>query len=303
MRRTLPFLAALLAMLPGAALAQAAPQGEPETVTSDAQRLKDEQLSRRFVQSLLRPSTSLEGQFAKWKGPVCPQVHGVNPASALVIERRIREIATRAGAPVDRDDPCIANVSIIFTDQPQARLDALAALRPFLLQGNDQKLTVRYPVQVWYAALKEDYAGNKQLDIPWQIAEPWRDCIPGVVCDLPQSRSNDSKLHSGQTTEIATVTVLVDNAAVTGLTLGEMGDYLALMTLSQTPATGRCQPAPSIANLFLKDCSADFHTTSLSEVDLAMLTALYQTPDQPEKLQAMRIVGAMQRNLEGESRK
>ena len=75
------------------------------------------------------------------------------------------------------------------------------------------------------------------------------------------------------------------------------------MTLSQTPATGRCQPAPSIANLFLKDCDAEFHSGSLSEMDLALLTALYQTPDEPEKLQMQRIVSGMQHKLEGEGGK
>jgi len=97
--------------------------------------------------------------------------------------------------------------------------------------------------------------------------------------------------------------VLVDAGAITGLTLGSLGDYLSLMALAQTPATGRCQPAPSITNLFLKDCEADFHTTSLSEVDMAMLTALYQTPVEPEKLQQQRLIRNTRRNLEGENGK
>lgn len=292
----------LLLLGAGAAWAQtpAPPVGEPETVYSDAQRQKDDQLSRRFVQSLLRPSTSLEGQFARWKGPVCPHVQGLSPASAFLIERHIRAVAAEIGAPVDRNDPCTANIGIFFSAEPQASLDSIAAARPFLLQGNDQKLTVRYPVQAWYMNLKTDYGGFKTIDIPFERTEPWRDCIKEVICDLPQSRSNDSKLHTGLTTEIGTATVLVDSNAVSGLTLGELGDYLALMVLAQTPATGRCQPAPSIANLFLKDCEADFHTTALSDADMAMLTALYQTPDEPEKLQGMRLIANMRRNLEGE---
>ena len=35
-----------------------------------------------------------------------------------------------------------------------------------------------------------------------------------------------------------------------------------------------------------------------SDADIALLTALYQVPDIPEKLQKQRIVGAMRRSLE-----
>jgi hypothetical protein len=294
----------LLLLGAGAAWAQtpAPPAGEPETVYSDAQRQKDDQLSRRFVQSLLRQSDSLEGQFSRWKDPICPHVHGLRPTAAYVVERRIRDIAQRIGAPVDRKSPCTPNIGIIFSAEPQQSLDSIAAARPFLLQGGNQKPVVIYPVQAWYTAFRTEYDGFRVLDIPREDAEPWRDYIPKVSNDLPWSKANLTRLHSGETTEIAAATVLVDTKAAAGLTLGELGDYLALMVLAQTPATGRCQPAPSIANLFLKDCDSDFHTTALSDADLAMLTALYQTPDEPEKLQAQRLIANMRRNLEGEQK-
>jgi hypothetical protein len=294
----------LLLLGAGTAWAQPAPApGEPETVYSDARRLRDEQLSRRFVQSLLRPSASLEGQFSRWKDPICLNTYGLRPTAAYVIEQRIRKVADLVGAPVERTSPCTPNIGIIVTPDPQASLDSIAATRAFLLQGGNQKPVAIYPVQAWYTAFRTEYDGFRVLDIPREDAESWRDYIPQVSNDLPWSKANLSRLHTGQTTEIAAATVLVDVDAINGMTLGSLADYLALLVLAQTPATGRCQPAPSIANLFLKDCEADFHTAALSDVDLAMLTALYQTPDEPEKLQATRLIGNMRRNLEGESRK
>lgn len=274
--------------------------GEPETIYSDAQRLRDEQLSRRFVQSLLRPSDSLEGQFSRWEDPICLNVYGLRPTAAYVVEQRIREVANLVGAPVERTSPCTPNIGIIVTPDPQGSLDSIAATRAFLLQGGNQKPVARYPVQAWYAAFRTEYDGFRVLDIPREDAEAWRDYIPKVSNDLPWSKANLSRLHTGQTTEIAAATVLVDVGAINGMTLGSLADYLALMVLAQTPATGRCQPAPSIANLFLKDCDAGLHVTALSDADRAMLTALYQTPDQPEKLQAQRLIANMRRNLEGE---
>jgi hypothetical protein len=39
-------------------------------------------------------------------------------------------------------------------------------------------------------------------------------------------------------------------------------------------------------------------TRNLSHVDIALLSALYAVPDEPELLQKQRIVGAMRRSLE-----
>jgi hypothetical protein len=277
----------------GTSLARAQPQelGDPETVYSDAQRQIDLDHSRRVVETMLAPSFSIDGQYARWKQPVCPHVYGLTPVAAYVVERRIRDVAAQVGAPVDRRDPCIPNIGIIFSAQPQASLTSIATARPFLVQGGSQKPEVRYPVQAWYATFKTDYDGFKTIDIPWEITEPWRDAPPQVA-------ANVSRLHTGQTAEMAAATVLVDSKAVTGMTLGEIGDYLALMTLAQASQYGACQPMATIANLMLKGCDPADVTRDLSHVDIALLTALYQVPDIPEKLQKQRIVGAMRRSLE-----
>jgi hypothetical protein len=244
-----------------------------------------------MVETMLAPSFSIDDQYARWKQPVCPHVYGLTPVAAYVVERRIRDVAAQVGAPVDRQDPCIPNIGIIFSAQPQASLMSIATARPFLVQGGSQKPEMRYPVQAWYATFKTDYDGFKTIDIPWEITEPWRDAPPQVA-------ANVSRLHTGQTAEMAAATVLVDSKAVTGMTLGEIGDYLALMTLAQASQYGACQPMATIANLMLKGCDPADATRDLSHVDVALLTALYQVPDIPEKLQKQRIVGAMRRSLE-----
>jgi hypothetical protein len=292
----------LLLLGAGAAWAQAgAPPaaGEPETVYSDAQRQKDDQLSRRFVQSLLSPSKTLDGQFSRWKSPICPRVMGVAPAAAYMVEKRIRDVAQEVGAPLDRSDPCAPDIVIFVTDRQQMLLDAMVAKDHWLFDAGD--MTVRYPVQAWYMNFVRDYNGRLHMDVPWESICP--DCGTSAEHPPPPLPANDTWLHTGIQAQMGTAVILADTAAISGLTLGSFGDYLALMVLAQTPATGRCQPAPSIANLFLKDCDADFHTTALSDVDLAMLTALYQTPDEPEKLQAMRLIANMRRDLEGQARK
>ena len=294
-----------MAVLSGAALAQtpaSAPvpapfvQGAPETVYSDAQRERDKAVARRFVQSVLRPSYNLDGQFSRWKQPLCVHVVGISPVAAHVIEQRIRDVAAQIGAPLDRNDPCIPNITVFVTPEPQTTLAALVANNHWLFDSAHGELKLLYPVQAWYEGLYRDYNGHMHLDVPWEILYP--DCVTGPPNCPPGVPANTTRLRTGIQPEMGTATVLVDAAAITGMTLGSLGDYLALMTLAQVPATGRCQPAPSIANLFVKGCDADFHTTGLSEIDTAMLMALYKTPDQPEKLQMQRLMGNLQRDLE-----
>ncbi len=296
MRAPRLLLLAVLA-LPAAAQAQSAQPpmmaGQPETVYSDAQREKDLTASRQVVETMLAPSFSIDDQYARWKQPICPHVYGLSPVAGWFIEHRIREVATMVGAPVNRNDPCIANVGIFFTADQQASLLSIANARPLLVQGGSQKLTVRYPVEAWYTAFKVDYEGFRSIDIPWEIADPTREKAPGAAANL-------SRLHTGLTAEIGAATILVDNKAVTGMALGELADYLALMTLAQASQYGTCLPLETIANLLTPGCDAALKARQLSHADIALLTALYQVPDQPEVLQKQRIVGAMRRSLEAQ---
>lgn len=312
--------ACVLALL--ALRAQAQPPliiGQPETVYSDAQRQLDLDNSRRMVEIMLAPSFSIEGQYARWKQPVCPHVYGLTAAAGWFVEHHIREVAQRIGAPLDSADSCRPNIGIFFTVQPQASLESIAAASPLLIAGGSQKLQVKYPVQAWYTSLKTDYNGTRTLDIPFEASNPAADCIISIaaavsgtadgrgsggsidtsngVCEQPYVRANDSRLHTGLTAEMVATTVLVDSKAVTGMTLSELGDYLAFLTLAQDQQHGACLPLPTIANLML-GCPAADAPHSLSHVDIALLTALYSVPDTPELLQKQRIVGAMRRNLE-----
>jgi len=336
-------LAALLAAAAGStALAQPAPpplSPNVETVYSDAQRAADQDLSRRFVQSLLQPPTSFDGQYAKWTRPVCVNVYGLSALSKYMVERRIREVASQVGAPVDRADPCTPNVTIAFSEDPQGTLDSVAKVAPFLVVGGKKRqLTITQPIQAWYTTFRRDFSGLAQLDLNWEdaatagageaaqglasLTPPSGDASIGVATDgadaagvagmatmqasgsierdVPRVRAQGTRLSTGITPEMAAVLIIVDAKAIMGMPLASLSDYLALVALAQAPATGRCQDAPSIANL-MANCASDLKTASLSNVDIALLTGLYQTPLKPEMIQRQRIIGAMRRTLEAQA--
>ena len=260
-----------------------------ETITSQAERARDDSMARSVVQSLLAQSQSMENQYARWKAPVCPHVYGFTPVAAYVIERRIKDIAEEVGAPVDRTDPCVPNIGIIVSADPQKSFDSLAARAPWLVISSTRRTKVEYPVETWYASMLRDYNGKLNFDQSWEDAG--LDGPPMVPAQL-------SRLSTGQTAEMGAATVLVDANAVTGMSLGTLADYIALQTLAQSQVNGRCQEVPSIANLMLKNCDPADHTDSLSDIDIALLTGLYAAPESPELLQRQRIIGAMKRSLE-----
>jgi hypothetical protein len=313
-----------------AATAQpAAPPMQVETVYSDAQRERDQDLSRRFVQGVLATSATFEDQYAKWKRPVCPNVYGMSPAAKVMIERRIREVASQVGAPVDRNDPCTPNITVVVSPDPQASLDSIATSAPYLVTGGKKRqLRITQPIQAWYTTFRRDFSGLAQLDLPWEDAntagaaaslvssenttvatDPSGASSAGsglsptlsgsIESDIPRVRAQGGRLGTGVWPEMAGVVVIVDSKAIMGMTLGTLGDYFALLALSPSPVTGHCQIAPSITNM-LANCASEVKSTSLTNVDLALLTGLYQTPEKPEMIQKQRIIGAMRRTLEAQ---
>jgi len=286
MNKSLSLMLLLLGapLIPGAALAQAA----SPAVYSSTQRDQDETTSRHMVETVLKTSYTDNEQYVRWKQAICPHVSGLAPAAALVIERRVRAVATQVGAPVDPSTACVPNISIIATTDPQASLLSIAKTSPYLVLGGDQQSTVRYPVQAWYATWKTNYKGVKTIDIPDRISGTTQTYTP----------SNLSRLGTGRKPEMATVTVLADTKVLIGMTLGELADYMALLTLTQTAQYGACQPVETIANLMVPACPAANKPHKLSHADIALLTALYEVADEQEQLQKSRIIGGMRRSLE-----
>jgi hypothetical protein len=267
---------------------QAPARGATENVTVRAQRVESWNYSAGFVTSLLRPSFTMQDQFAKWKQPVCPRVKGMSAASAHLIEHRIRQIAEKIGAPLDQNEACAPkNIVIVVSQEPQTILEGLKDKdRPLFASTPPGDLKMRYPVQVWYYSVDIDYNGQTYTE-----SDPF-------FSDTPAMKSNYTQLSTGIQPETRMATIIADSNSISGMALGTFADYVALLSLAQTPVTGRCQPAPSIANLFLTGCEDGFHTTSLSTADLALLTGIYQTPDTPERLQKVRIIANMRKNLE-----
>ena len=290
------FLFLILLAVAGPAAAQApVVTAEPETVHSDAQRENKASIAGETVQAVLDPVYGADGQYARWKTPLCLNVYGLKPAAKILVERRIKQIAAQVGAPVERRDPCTPNATIAFTTDTKATLASIHKARDWLLPDYDfirMRLKQSLPVQAWYGVAIQGADGRRQLVGALDEGVPE---TPVVTVSAAES----NLLSTGISTSIATVMIVVDTNTVRGRPLGTLADYFALLALSQTRDTAHCKTVPSIANLLFTDCDAPLRADAITETDLAMLTALYQTSDASlQKLQRQRIIGAMRRTLQ-----
>ena len=88
---------------------------------------------QQFVQSHAKPST-LIGQIGRWREKVCPAVSGLQGAAAEFVSHQIQNVARSVGAPsVTSGKKCSVNIEVLFTGEPQALLDQIAAKYPPLL--------------------------------------------------------------------------------------------------------------------------------------------------------------------------
>ena len=70
--------------------------------------------------------TSTAGNLARWRGgrqSICPLTVGLDPGYNAFVTARIRALAAYVGAPVQSDPQCKTNVQIIFSNDPQKRMD------------------------------------------------------------------------------------------------------------------------------------------------------------------------------------
>jgi hypothetical protein len=260
---------------PTAAFAQAQPP--IDTVTVEANKLPLEQTVHNFIRSYAKPSPML-GKLARWsKGtPLCPHALGLQPNINVFVEERIRTVAGLVGAPLQSSVPCKTNMAVIFTPRPQELLDAIRHSRTDLLGYHfvaqvDAMTQVKYPIEAWYATATRDYNGVVRVDDPQAFDE----CVSFYGLGACSAASMGSRVKDGEHSEMTTVTVVVDTTKITGLQLGAIADYIAMLSLSQTDAFNICQPLASIANLMAPDCDAR-KAQSLTDADLAYLKALYR---------------------------
>jgi hypothetical protein len=264
-----PFVGLLLALTGPASAQTMAAKPEVETVTSTASKSVPEKQIHDFVRTYSHQASPVIGKLAQWsrRAPLCPKAVGLSPAFNVFVSDRIRSVAKTVGAPLQTKVTCNPNMVVFFTPHPQALLDTIRHGHPGLLGFHDiaqaeSLARVTHPFQAWYATATRNYYGTLMFDsgLTKYIAIP----------------PTGALLDDGLNSEIMAVTVVVDSAKIIGLQLGAVADYISMLALSQTKAFETCQPLASITNLMTPECAASLKSNTLSQYDIAYLTALYR---------------------------
>ena len=250
----------------------------PVTVQAAAPPKVIERQSYKFTQKLVSPSPNPRiDQLTRWRDPLCAKVVGLIDRQEQDIRARIDEVAKELKLSV-LEPGCSANIEIVFTDKPQAMMDAVYKRRPQVLgywffHDGAQLKTVTRPIQAWRATATlgtpywDPFANNfihaEVDDDYWSTPPQPCSAYRTFVTDCRQSLFKN-------------VFIVVDSKVLGDNSLGVIADYLALVALADPGSLDGCNDLSSVLDVLAKSaCPGRDAPEGLTPADAAYLTTLY----------------------------
>lgn len=233
-----------------------------------------EEIARDFIDDVAAPPR--RRGLARWNGPLCVGTVNLRADTAQPIIDRISEVARDLDINVG-EPGCNANTLIVATDDGAALATALAERRRRLLHPGSLKTiassrafelfqTSSRPVRWWQISVPVDSTtGQIAIRLPGVFGPDGQPHIP-VINVLAASR-----IRSQIRDDLTKVFIIVDVDEVDGLTITQLADYLAMVTLAQIDGDAETSAYDTVLNLF-QDREG---TSGLTEWDRAYLAGLY----------------------------
>lgn len=269
------FFAALACALsltaPGLAAGQERPPAAEEEVVVVGQRTED--AVRAFVADI---AVSVRGanQLARWDRRICPGISGMKSQYARPVLDRIAQHAFEIGLDVG-EPGCKANVLILVTPTPDAvtkemvdnNRDVLGwhAQRGQVSEGRDGLrafMDSDAPVRWWHVSTETNSDGASVGDSATGDAQAMR--VDGA-----------SRIHHPTRVDFGGAFIVVDSNRISGLPLGALADYLAMVALAQIDSETDTSEFPTILNVFNGIVGGTPAFSALTDWDLAYLRGLY----------------------------
>jgi hypothetical protein len=216
------------------------------------------------------------GKIARWEEGVCPTVTGLPANFSKFIVKRVRDVAAAAGAPVNADEGCKANIDIVFTTKPQGLLDSIRAKDPFLLgyfdntSQADEMSKVSRSIQGWHATQTVDARGHALVDS--------RNNVSGGSTAQSSNAQNSfgNRLGDGLHSSYFHAIIVADPNKLGDYEIGTLGDHIAMLALAQPASDETCGDLPSILDMTSAKCRKDQPAKTLTSADTGFLKGLYQ---------------------------
>jgi hypothetical protein len=184
---------------------------------------------------------------------------------------------------VQSDPQCKSNVQLLFTNNPQEKMDsvmkwATGPAFPNRYTGGERDLlafTSGHAIQGWYMTTSGG-AAVLSTDV-WLVGLNVQPVWPQITQKYIGNTATGTRLGggSGSGSGIGIVILVVDSPKAVGYTIGTIADYLAMLTLSVAQSPDHCDPLPSILDLMSSSCGTREMPTAITAGDLAFLKALY----------------------------
>lgn len=261
--RTLMILTASAAS--SAAAAQQPPAGTDQSPIVVTGSRTGGDAVRDFVRDLTPVASG--GQLSRFEDKVCPIVFGLIPAQNAAVENRIRQVAKAAGIDAAATK-CSANVVLIIASDKRAVLEELRRRHADYfgdLSGNRIRAIIRSPapVDAWQIQGVPVSQDGRELHQNGQ----------GVFENYTTARGSRLTVPAHPQFEAAVVVVTFDS--LDGLTINQLGDYVAVRALTGAdPAKLRSSGPPTILRVFDAPFGSEVPVT-LTEWDLSFLRGYY----------------------------
>jgi hypothetical protein len=247
----------------------------------------------------------VEESLVRWGAPICPLVGGLPRDQAEFVLTRLSEIITSVGAPLaPAGGSCAPNFYIVATDQPDALLAGWRK-RDARLFGSGYGPSIRRfvetsrPVRVWYnAELTTGDGMAMSIDmgaIVGGAAGPSSGANTQAFAGIPTNlHAKPTFLQWNEVRQLTSAIVIIDKRQLRDVHVGQLVDYIAMVSLTEVHQDADVGSAGSILRLFSD--SAAGRPTGLSKYDEAYLRAMYHT-DQRDKMQLSVIETHVTRDL------
>lgn len=245
------------------------------------------------------------GQFARFTGAVCPSVKGLSEKNNLQIEERMRNVALASDIAVGRKD-CAPNVHVNIV------ADGAEALSLIRKKRSDMFVSVPLYKRDLIAKSGGPAYSWKRLDTI--SAESNAVQHSGDVSQLPTADTNGqsaktyvpvlysnvkSRIKKTVKQQITRSFLLIEKDALVGLTTVQIADYAAMRSFIESEQSANSEiPSFSILSLFDDGNRPGDGPESVSELDLALLSSLYNSPsDVSASMQSSAMIHKMNKEL------
>lgn len=241
----------------------ARPEPTPQQVDKQAREIT------RVDGSVLREPI---GQF---RSRLCPGVIGMPKEMAELIVGRIRYNGERIGLPAADETVCRPNIILIFVRDGKAELQGLAKTQSHIfaqisMEEYKELLAEPGPVYAWSNTAVRSRFGDQ---IQGQASPGYRNLANPPVLNVSNSHSH---IFSAHRVDIEAAVIMIDVAAVDGMSINQIADYATMRSFARTRPVDGDAAASTILSLFDPDSAAP---QGLTMFDLAYLKSLYASYD------------------------